>query len=577
MAALRDTQNTAQQVAEAISSVLGMDVTIFDAHMVRIAGTGLHRDSIGQRVAGYSVGQRVLEEKREYVVTDVSQDAACGACPQRGDCLERAQLCCPIMVGAEAVGVISLIAFSPAQQVELVGKQRQLLAFLRKMAELLSAKVLEKGALERVLLLKNQLETVINFIAEGVIAIDDAARVISINEAAQRMLRVPARNALGFALSEVFPGTPVAEVLHTGQEFLAREVQVWHQGRQHHYLISARPMLVDGLVRGVVASFRPAGRAAPAPSPPPPLITFDHIIGASGAMQQVIAEARLAARSRATVLILGESGTGKEIVARAIHSASVNCGGPFVAVNCAAIPETLLESELFGYAEGSFTGAQKGGKPGKFALANGGTLFLDEIGDMPLALQAKMLRVLEDKVVERVGGVQPLPVNVRVIAATNHNLERMVAEGRFREDLYYRLNVFPLRLPPLRERRDDIMPLAEHFARHYAREYGKDWSGFDAAAAQALRRYDWPGNVRELANAMACGIIKMSGPVLAAAQLPARVTAPPAADDAAAAALAAAMARYGSSVAGKTAAARSLGISLATLYRRLRRYGMQKE
>lgn len=575
MSALQDTQNMAQQVAEAISSVLGMDVTIFDAHMVRIAGTGLHRDSIGQRVAGYSVGQRALAEKREYVVIDVSQDAACGACPQRDTCMERAQLCCPILVGTEAVGVISLIAFSPAQQAELVGKQQQLLAFLRKMAELLSAKVLEKSALARVLLLKNQLETVINFIAEGVIAIDDAARVISINEAAQRMLHVR-RDVVGFPLSEVFPGTPVAQVLNTGQEFLAREVQVWHQGRRHHYLISARPMLVDGMVRGVVASFRPAVRAAAAPLPPP-LVTFDDIIGPSDAMQAVIAEARQAARSRVTVLILGESGTGKEVVARAIHSASDNSSGPFIAVNCAAIPETLLESELFGYAEGSFTGAQKGGKPGKFALANGGTLFLDEIGDMPLALQAKMLRVLEDKVVERVGGIQPLPVNVRIIAATNHDLEQMVAQGRFREDLYYRLNVFPLLLPPLRQRREDIIPLAEHFARQYAQEYGKTWSGFDAAAAAALRRYDWPGNVRELANAMACGIIKMSGPIMTAAHLPARMTAAPAVASGEKEAIVQALAVYGTSVEGKKKAAHSLGISLATLYRRLRQYGLSSD
>jgi transcriptional regulator with PAS, ATPase and Fis domain len=210
--------------------------------------------------------------------------------------------------------------------------------------------------------------------------------------------------------------------------------------------------------------------------------------------------AKKVADSRSTILITGESGTGKELFAQAIHNESARRDEPFVAINCGAIPRELIESELFGYDDGAFTGARRGGKPGKFEIADGGTLFLDEIGDMPLDMQVKLLRAIEDGVVTRIGGSRPIPVDVRIIAATNKDLEQEVRKGNFRKDLYYRLNVIPLRLPPLRERKDDIPILIEYFMKRISRRLNKKPVEIPENIMKALTEYNWPGNIRELEN-----------------------------------------------------------------------------
>jgi DNA-binding NtrC family response regulator len=230
------------------------------------------------------------------------------------------------------------------------------------------------------------------------------------------------------------------------------------------------------------------------------------IIGEDGRLRQVSQQLHRAASTDATVLLEGESGTGKELFARALHALSPRADGPFVAINCAAIPETLLESELFGYEKGAFTGAVQR-KPGRFELAHRGTLFLDEIGDLPLPLQAKILRVLEEKQFERVGGTQLLHVDVRVVAATNRNLKQRVGERQFREDLYFRLSVFPIVIPPLRERGDDVLILARHFVDKFCRDLNKNAIAIAAAAIEELRSYSWPGNVRELQNCIERAVI----------------------------------------------------------------------
>src|SRR5689334_25025032 len=234
-------------------------------------------------------------------------------------------------------------------------------------------------------------------------------------------------------------------------------------------------------------------------------------VGRSYAIRSVIDKIERVARSPARVLITGENGTGKELVARAIHKQSQRAEGPFVEVNCAAIPSELIESELFGHMKGSFTGAVQD-RAGKFEQADGGTLFLDEVGDMSLAAQAKVLRVLQDGVVTRIGGSKPIRVDVRVIAATNKELEEEIAGGRFREDLFYRLNVVPLRVPPLRERREDISLLVRHFLALLARQDGLPAKGIEDAAVQRLVELDWPGNVRELRNTVERLLILSNGP-----------------------------------------------------------------
>jgi len=245
---------------------------------------------------------------------------------------------------------------------------------------------------------------------------------------------------------------------------------------------------------------------------------FENIIAKSPRMQQVIEVIKVVAKSSATVLITGETGTGKELVARAIHSQSHRRDRPFVAVSCAALPESLLESELFGHEKGSFTGAYAQ-KKGKFEVANRGTLFLDEIGEMSANVQVHLLRVLEEKEFSRVGGNEPIKVDVRVISATNRDMKEAIAKGQFREDLYYRLNVVNIELPPLRERTEDIPLLAEHFLKGFALENRKEITGFSPQATDFLLRHEWPGNVRELENAIERAVILAQNSVIDVADL----------------------------------------------------------
>lgn len=248
--------------------------------------------------------------------------------------------------------------------------------------------------------------------------------------------------------------------------------------------------------------------------------TFDSIVGNSRAIRELKKEALRASANPFPVLITGDSGTGKELFAQAIHHASPRKLYPFVRINCSAIPKDLLESELFGYEKGAFTGAKSEGKPGKFEIANQGTAFLDEIGDLPLAMQPKLLRVVEEKEFERVGGTKIIRSDFRVIAATNQNLEDMLAEERFRKDLFYRLNVIPLHIPPLRERKSDILPLAQHCLTQMAKEANLSEISLDDDAAAALKKYTWPGNVRELSNVLERALSSTEGDTIHLCDLP---------------------------------------------------------
>jgi len=298
---------------------------------------------------------------------------------------------------------------------------------------------------------------------------------------------------------------------------------------------------------------------------------FDRLLGRSKAMQAVLDQGRAVADSEASVLLLGESGTGKELVAQALHWHSARRSGPFVPINCAAVPETLLESELFGHEKGAFTGAQQH-RVGLFAQAHHGTLFLDEIGDLPLALQVKLLRVVQDKAVRPVGGSKTVHLDLRLISATNRDLATLVQEGRFREDLYYRLAVIPIRLPALRERPEDIPLLAEHFLQLAAARLGKTLTGFAPDAAAWMLEHRWPGNVRELENLVERAAVLARGPVITLADLHTEFSVAPGASSLRPT-LDEMTSSYIQRVLGevqgdKEAAARILGISVRTLQRR---------
>ena len=312
--------------------------------------------------------------------------------------------------------------------------------------------------------------------------------------------------------------------------------------------------------------------------------TFDSIIASSTVMRQLKQEALKAAEKHFPVLITGESGTGKELFAQAIHNASARRIHPFVRINCAAIPRDLLESELFGYDKGAFTGARATGKPGKFELAHRGTIFLDEIGDLPIEMQPKLLRVIEEKEFERVGGNTVFQSDFRLIAATNRRLEDMMASGGFREDLFYRLNVVSLHIPPLRERREEVIPLLRHLLQGMAEELNAQGVHLEPSAEKILRHYGWPGNVRELSNVMERILATLDGNTIRSDHLPlylfrnCRAACPPgptsireAQHQAAEQAIRNALASTGGN---KAQAARLLGIHRTLLYKKLRKYGI---
>lgn len=310
------------------------------------------------------------------------------------------------------------------------------------------------------------------------------------------------------------------------------------------------------------------------------------IIGNSKAIEKVKIQAKKIAGGNASVLITGESGTGKELFAKAIHFESRRSEGPFIAINCAAIPENLLESELFGYANGAFTGASKSGKIGKFELADGGTIFLDEVGDMPLQFQAKLLRVLQDRAVIPVGSNKIKTIDVRVISATNKKIEEMVRQGLFREDLYYRLNVIPIEIPPLRERKEDIQLLIDYFLKKFCISYGIDKPAIDKNALSALESYSWKGNIRELQNVVeyAVNIIQEEAEINLS-HLPENIqnvqnqheNSSLNLEEIEKKTIIRALKLYGSSTEDKKYAAMALGISLSTLYRKLERFGIKEK
>jgi formate hydrogenlyase transcriptional activator len=305
---------------------------------------------------------------------------------------------------------------------------------------------------------------------------------------------------------------------------------------------------------------------------------LDGIVGSSAALAEVLDLVRLVAPSDSTVLIEGETGTGKELIARAIHNRSRRANRAFVKVNCAAIPAALLESELFGHERGAFTGALAR-KIGRFELADGGTLFLDEIGDLPLELQAKLLRVLQEREFERLGSVQTHKVDVRVVAATNKDLNEMVAQNQFRMDLYYRLNVFPVILPPLRDRSEDIPMLVAHFVKQYADRMRKEIRKISAESMYALQHHSWPGNIRELQNMIERAAILTFGDVLSVPMLP--VAASPAREpvtleEAERAHIANALRATKGVVGGPNGAAARLGIPRTTLMEKMRKRGLSR-
>lgn len=410
MSRLSQIEPFVQSCVSAIAAFIGAQVTVVDDELNRIYGTSTYQTIIEDAQRKSSVFfERLFQEKKARIVTDVRNDPVCAGCRHWEACIIKTEMGYPIDDEGQIVGVIGVSAFTDDEAAYIQQNYDRLIEFLKYID----------------LLITSQLRTV------------------------ERSSR------LQIQLTEVS-----------------------HQN------------------------------------------THSRILGRCPQIQELLALGHRVAGSDSTVLITGESGTGKEELAKFLHSESGRRDGPMIAINCGAIPEALVESELFGYESGSFTGAKKSGAVGKLELANGGTLFLDEIGELPLLAQTKLLRFLQERTIERIGGRKYIPVDVRIVAATNRDLEEMIRQHTFRQDLYYRLNVIPMQMPPLRERGADILLLAYHFLRHYNKKLHKSIAGFDRQAEQILLRYPWPGNVRELRNIVEFLVNIALGDLVTAQDLP---------------------------------------------------------
>jgi len=455
----------------------------------------------------------------------------------------------------------------------------------------------EKEKLADIKRLKGELDTVLNSVQEAIEVAGIDGEIKYVNPSFSRVTSIPANQRIGLNIFNVSPNGALARSLRTHEPVFAHRALVG--GTSVEVISNASPIVVDGKMDGAVVVFQPLtdiyklmeqlkasnqvidDLQSRINQISTSSYTFDDLIGSHPVFESALELARKAAKSNSTILITGESGTGKELFAHAIHGASLRLDKPFIKVNCAAIPETLLESEFFGHEKGAFTGALKT-KHGKMELANGGTIFLDEIGDMNPYLQAKLLRVLQEMEFERVGGTQTIKVDVRIIAATNRNLLEMAKQGDFREDLYYRLNVLELRLPPLRNHKEDIPAHVHSLIVKFNRKFGKHVMGLTSRAEELLMNYDWPGNIRELQNVLERAMVaaeediinhksmlNLVDPQTIVQQDQVVVEIMPI-EQMEKQMISLAIQRYGDSVDGKKRAAKALKISLATLYNKLR-------
>ncbi|HHP0708740.1 TPA: sigma 54-interacting transcriptional regulator [Escherichia coli] len=578
---LMQIQPTIQRFARMLASVLQLEVEIVDENLCRVAGTGAYGKFLGRQLSGNSrLLRHVLETKTEKVVTQSRFDPLCEGCDSKENCREKAFLGTPVILQDRCVGVISLIAVTHEQQEHISDNLREFSDYVRHISTIFVSKLLEdQGPGDNI---SKIFATMIDNMDQGVLVVDDESRVQFVNQTALKTLGVVQNNIIGKPI-RFRPLTFESNFTHGHMQHIVS----WDDKSE---LIIGQLHNIQGRQLFLMAFHQLHTSFSVANAPDEPHI--EQLVGECRVMRQLKRLISRIAPSPSSVMVVGESGTGKEVVARAIHKLSGRRNKPFIAINCAAIPEQLLESELFGYVKGAFTGASANGKTGLIQAANTGTLFLDEIGDMPLMLQAKLLRAIEAREILPIGASSPIQVDIRIISATNQNLAQFIAEGKFREDLFYRLNVIPITLPPLRERQEDIELLVHYFLHLHTRRLGSVYPGIAPDVVEILRKHRWPGNLRELSNLMEYLVnVVPSGEVIDSTLLPPNLLnngtteqsdvtevseAHLSLDDAGGTALEEmekqmireALSRHNS----KKQVADELGIGIATLYRKIKKY-----
>ena len=497
MSLLKKIQNYVKDYAEIIADILQCDVEIADEDLVRIAGTGQYSENINELCKGI-VYKNVFETKKSRILINPKEDELCEKCSYKDTCTETLEMSAPIFYKDKVIGVIGLICFTEEDKKRLLKNMETYLKFTEKIGDFISGKVFElEEELEKKEIM-GIMKQIINNYDKCVLVVDSEGKILDANDLALKELKIESGLGLAYQRINIIPKN---EALF-GKDIFSAEIN-----REKYNLIGTL-IPVTGFSSKEYKIFlfenfnfdksKEISKNKYAANN----IFLEDIISKSEKMSKLKEKIRKIAKTQSTVLITGESGTGKELIARAIHNCSDRAKQPFIAINCGAIPENLLESELFGYVKGAFSGASNEGRVGKFELANNGVIFLDEIGEMPFFLQVKLLRVLQERTIVRIGSNKLINLNIRVIAATNKNLLKLVKEGKFREDLYYRLNVIPLKVPALRERQEDILLLRDYLNTKYSKSLGSSKIVMDDDINEIFLKHSWPGNVRELENSV---------------------------------------------------------------------------
>ncbi|WP_099192617.1 sigma-54 interaction domain-containing protein [Tepidibacter mesophilus] len=575
---LKKIQDTVIKYANAISTIINVDVEIVDNNLYRIAGTGIYKDKINQDMSNEgSIYKHVLQTSESYIIKDPKKHEFCQECRDKLSCIETMLICKPIKLNEEIIGVIGLVCYNEKQKQLLSENLSSYLEFLDRISEFISMKAYEDSEHEKKQSMINLLNQIIDSVDKGVIVLNKDDIITDMNSSAIDELKLNQYDNVKVKLSVI------KENISGEEEYklTVKDKSIYLIGK----LIPVFPDIQSCDKILIFSQIKKANNSKNKFQVAPNLINIDNILGNSTSIMKIKEKIKKISNSSSTVLITGESGTGKELIARAVHSESNRWDKPFVAINCGAIPDNLLESELFGYIRGAFTGADPNGKIGKFELANKGTIFLDEIGDMPLFLQVKILRILQERTLVRIGSNHLIELDIRVIAATNKDLKKLIEEKTFREDLYYRLNIIPLEIPSLRERDDDIEIIMMNIINKFNKLFSKQVESVDYKAKKLLKNYSWPGNVRELENVVEFMMnMAEENKIIMPQMLPKYIEEPQDEIDMKEISnekilslkeiekkyILKALKKYGDDTRGKELVAKKLGIGMTTLYRKLK-------
>ena len=563
-----------KKYSEVVSKVVNIDVEVMDSSFVRIAGTGNLEEKVGLSMRKEShIYHQVLKYKKTIIILNPRKDPHCSNCPNKSLCKEELEISTPIIYQDEVIGVIGLICFEKNKKYDFFIKKDLYIQFLEQIAEFISYKVYVYFSSLQLKRDNEILNSIIDRVQDIIILTNRKNQIELINKKGLNVLgkidkneKIVLKNSSSFLNQKEF-------------NFLYSEKEISAIGDIFNF--SLEKLEKNEELNKTLFVFKEISEFKKY------VLSFHEnssiILLESPQMQDIYSRISKVSKNDTSVIITGESGTGKEIIARHIHYLSTDSKGPFIIVNCGAIPESLIESELFGYTKGAFTGADPKGKIGFFEKANNGTIFLDEIGELPLQIQVKLLRVLQDKTITPIGSRTEKQINVRIIAATNKKLEEEIEKKNFREDLFYRLNVFPINIPPLRERKKDIKILIDFFVKKYYISFQKEQKDISENVYKLLMDYSWPGNIRELRNTIeyCMNMIEENETRIEPKHLPPKfLKNKEDLDDKKTLKefekenIINLIKIYGDNLEAKKIIAKSLGIGIATLYRKLKKYNL---